>query len=55
LSSPPVKTLKKLGTLYKASTEEIYEIVLAVSIEEVTHSLHSKFFNTSKKGKRRAS
>lgn len=51
LSSPPIDTIKKLCSLYSVKIEDLYEIVLEVSIEEVKRDLQMKFFGSSKRSK----
>ena len=42
ISNPPINALKKLGELYKVSMEELYEVTLNSSIDEVTNDLRRK-------------
>jgi transcriptional regulator with XRE-family HTH domain len=55
ISNPPISTIKKICQLYKVSNEEVYEIVLAQSIQEVTDSLRAKFSQITKEKKERSS
>ncbi|MNL89586.1 hypothetical protein D3C87_2199990 [compost metagenome] len=52
VSNPPVETLKELARLYGASIDEIYEILLKSSIEEVERNLRKKFYKDTKKSRR---
>lgn len=51
VSSPPLQTLRKLATLYKVNADEMYEVVLETTIEQVKQDLHQKFYS---KGKRKS-
>jgi len=55
ISNPPIATIKKICQLYKVSNEEVYEIVLAQSIQEVTDSLRAKFNQITKEKKEKLS
>ncbi|MNJ94612.1 HTH-type transcriptional regulator ImmR [compost metagenome] len=52
VSNPPVETLKELAKLYNASIDDIYEILLKSSIEEVERNLRKKFYKDTKKARR---
>lgn len=52
ISSPPMKTLKKLSKMYGVSPEEVYEIVLEVSVQEVTSKLQRNFFSGDQQKKK---
>lgn len=52
VSNPPIETLKELARLYSASIDEIYEILLKSSIEEVERNLRKKFYKDTKKTRR---
>lgn len=52
ISSPPMKTLKKLSKMYGVSPEEVYEIVLEVSVQEVTSKLQRNFFSVDQQKKK---
>lgn len=43
VSHPPIGVLKKLGELYRVSAEDIFEVTLKATIEEVTVDLRKKF------------
>lgn len=43
VSHPPISALKKLGELYKISAEDLFEVTLDATIQEVTQDLRRKF------------
>lgn len=43
VSHPPIVSLKKLGLIYKISSEDLFEVLLKTTIEEVTTDLRRKF------------
>lgn len=51
ISNPPLPTLRKLANMYKVSADEMYQVVLETTIEQVKKDLHQKFYA---KGKKRA-
>lgn len=44
VSQPPLKTLKKIGEMYKVSSDELFNITLNYTIQEVTTDLKKKFY-----------
>lgn len=46
VSQPPINSLKKLGDLYKISAEDLFEVTLAATIQDVTQELKRKFANS---------
>ncbi|MGE0633991.1 MAG: helix-turn-helix transcriptional regulator [Pseudobdellovibrionaceae bacterium] len=53
ISQPPIDTIKKLCSLYSVKLEDLYDVVLKVSIEQVKQDLQVKFFGPRKgKGKK---
>lgn len=44
VSHPPINALKRIAQLYNVSAEEIFEVVLAQKIQEVTRDLRRKFY-----------
>jgi len=34
ISNPPIGSVKRLGTLYKVSSEELFEVLLSSSVDE---------------------
>lgn len=48
VSRPPISVLKKLGELYKVSSEDLFEVVLNETITEVTRDFKSKFWRSKK-------
>jgi transcriptional regulator with XRE-family HTH domain len=44
VSSPPLKTLKKLGDLYHVSAETLYQILLQDTLKRVEADLHREFY-----------
>ena len=43
VSHPPINALKKLGELYKVSAEDLFDVTLNATIQEVTRDLRRKF------------
>jgi len=43
VSHPPINALKKLGELYKVSSDDLFEVALNATIQEVTADLRRKF------------
>lgn len=43
VSHPPISALKKLGELYKISAEDLFEVTLNATVQEVTQDLRRKF------------
>jgi len=43
ISCPPINALKKLGTLYGISAEELFDVRLKAAIDEVTLDLKRRF------------
>lgn len=48
VSRPPISVLKKLGELFKASSEDLFEVVLNETISEVTQDFRNKFWKSKK-------
>lgn len=46
VSQPPINSLKKLGDLYKISAEDLFEVTLAATIQDITQELKRKFANS---------
>jgi transcriptional regulator with XRE-family HTH domain len=44
VSQPPLKTLKKIGEMYKVSSDELFNVTLNHTIHEVTTDLKKKFY-----------
>jgi transcriptional regulator with XRE-family HTH domain len=44
ISSPPMKTLKQLGELYRVSAEDLYEIMVEDTLRRVESDLHREFY-----------
>lgn len=44
LSSPPISTLRKLCTIYKASEEEMFSVVRDIAIRNLEEELRREFF-----------
>lgn len=44
VSSPPLKTLKKIGELYNVSSDELFKVTLETTIQQVTMDLKRKFY-----------
>ena len=46
VSMPPIAALKKLGSLYAISAEELFDKTLEVTIKTTTKNLRKKFAET---------
>lgn len=44
VSSPPLKTLKKIGELYHVSADDLFKVTLESTIQQVTMDLKRKFY-----------
>lgn len=49
LSHPPINILKKLADLYRISADELFEIVLNETIEEIKSDFTKKFTSSKTK------
>jgi transcriptional regulator with XRE-family HTH domain len=50
VSSPPLRVVRKLATMYKVSEQDLYEVMLRETLERAEADLRRKFF-----GNRRSS
>jgi transcriptional regulator with XRE-family HTH domain len=46
ISSPPCRTLRKLGDLYKVPAQDLYEILLEDTLKRTEQSLRREFFSS---------
>lgn len=53
ISSPPMKTLKRLGELYHVSAEDLYEIMVEDTLRRVEADLHREFYGARARASRR--
>ncbi|MNT25317.1 helix-turn-helix protein [compost metagenome] len=44
MSTPPMTAIKKLALLYKISMDEIFELLLQETVQQVTSDLKKKFY-----------
>ncbi|MFP5518296.1 MAG: helix-turn-helix domain-containing protein [Bdellovibrionia bacterium] len=44
ISTPPLKTLKKIGDLYKVSPDELFNVTLNYQLQQMTFDLKKKFY-----------
>lgn len=44
ISTPPLKTLKKIGDLYKVSSDDLFTVTLNYQIQQMTVDLKKKFY-----------
>ena len=44
MSNPPIETLKQIGKLYSVSMDELYDVLLQTSIEELKVTLRERFY-----------
>lgn len=47
VSNPPIASLKRLGEMYRIDAQELFEVTLSSTIEEVTMDLRRKFASSS--------
>jgi hypothetical protein len=45
-SSPPMKTLKRLGEIYRISAEELYDTMVEDTLRRVEADLHREFYGS---------
>jgi transcriptional regulator with XRE-family HTH domain len=50
-SSPPIKILKRLAKLYSVGAQELYDVILEISIEELKSDLRQKFMGETRRAK----
>lgn len=48
LSQPPISSLKKIADVYKTSADELFEIYLEQTIQDITADLRRKFASSRK-------
>ncbi len=48
VSTPPIKTIKKLAEVYKVSVDEFFKILLQFTLDQTTEEFKRKFYG--KKG-----
>ncbi len=48
LSSPPMHTLRKLAEMYSVNVDEMFEVILESTLEQVRTDLRSKFYSQKK-------
>lgn len=48
VSHPPINALKKIGEMYKVSADELFEVTLNATIQDVTQDLRRKFANSKR-------
>jgi transcriptional regulator with XRE-family HTH domain len=48
LSSPPMHTLKKLAEMYNVNVDEMFDVILESTLEQVRVDLQKKFYNQTK-------
>ncbi len=48
VSHPPINALKKIGEMYKVSADELFEVTLNTTIQDVTQDLRRKFANSKR-------
>lgn len=49
VSSPPLKAVRKLATMYKVTEEDLFEVMLKETLERAETELRRKFFGTKAK------
>lgn len=54
LSSPPVPKLKKLCKMYQLSIDQAYEAMLNATLQEVERKLHSQFYGSGSRSRRKS-
>ena len=48
VSHPPINALKKIGEMYKVSADELFEVTLNTTIQDVTQDLRRKIANSKR-------
>jgi transcriptional regulator with XRE-family HTH domain len=54
VSSPPIKTLKKLGDLYRIKAETLYQVMVQDTLRRIEGDLHREFYGPKAAARRRA-
>lgn len=49
LSSPPMHTLKKLADMYNVNIDEMFDVILESTLEQVRVDLQKKFYSHTRK------
>lgn len=49
LSSPPMHTLKKLAEMYNVNVDEMFDVILETTLEQVRMDLQKKFYNHTRR------
>lgn len=49
LSSPPMHTLKKLAEMYNVNIDEMFDVILESTLEQVRVDLQKKFYSHTRK------
>ena len=49
LSSPPMHTLKKLAEMYNVNIDEMFDVILESTLEQVRIDLQKKFYSHTRK------
>lgn len=44
ISTPPVQTIKKIAELYKIPVDEIFNLLLQETLQQVTYDMKRKFY-----------
>lgn len=48
LSSPPIHTLRKLAEMYSVNVDEMFDVILESTLEQVRTDLRNKFYSQKK-------
>lgn len=51
ISTPPLETIKKLAKMYSVSSDELFELLLRESLDQVEKTLVKQFYGSSKRKK----
>jgi len=49
LARPPVTTIRKLAQIYKIDTDEMFDVVLKSTVDDLTVELTEKFYKQEKR------
>lgn len=44
VSAPPINTIRKIASLYKVTAEELFELQLAATLDQVAQDMRRKFY-----------
>lgn len=49
VASPPIKTLRRLATMYKIPVDEIYNLILRITLQKAERDLEREFYGNRRR------